>query len=331
MVFRRANERAPAFLWRTRAAPAVQQTQLFSLRLTVNVGAPAFSASTAPTFLRLAGVPTTIVQRAGDGHVAAHVRGASQPLSIARFSYSPSLSFTNVGRASHAPADDTARPLALRAGPSFRTAISRLAVAAALVTGRLPLLRSRREPRDGMHGRVMFASLSQAAGARIIQRHVGVPVLRATRTASGRPKAVQMISSSLPTLVVRNQHDRHVTLTAVTCRHPWIVGWHTITNPDGGGPLSLNLIDRVDSAATAAGLGQLQQRPTPAMEFGKPDAAVERTVSDAMRRVTEMVRRETATAAPAAAPPQVDLARLTRQVYEQLERELRVERERRGL
>ncbi|MGE0825100.1 MAG: hypothetical protein AB7G75_04620 [Candidatus Binatia bacterium] len=70
-------------------------------------------------------------------------------------------------------------------------------------------------------------------------------------------------------------------------------------------------------------------REVPQMQYVKPDNSLTSGLSQAVQSLQHTLKK--AMAAPVVSTPQVDVNRLTRQVYDQFERELRIEKERRGL
>jgi hypothetical protein len=110
---------------------------------------------------------------------------------------------------------------------------------------------------------------------------------------------------------------------------PRIVGWHRVSEERRTGVPALSLVERRLDA------GERDRASVPpaaaaTTELAQTGAALARTITHAMRSVVESVRAETRTFVPPATPA-LDMGRLTRQVYDSLERELRIEKERRGL
>ena len=154
---------------------------------------------------------------------------------------------------------------------------------------------------------------------------IGRPELR----RRGAIRTVPVSQRPAPALTIRSVSPRHITRTIVVGSAPRIVGWHS-TKVERQAP-SVSL-ERPPATASVAQVAGPRAQPTATIEFAKPDAkALARTVSEAVRGVADAWRSETKPSVTTPTAPQIDVGRLTRQVYDQLERELRIDKERRGL
>jgi hypothetical protein len=188
--------------------------------------------------------------------------------------------------------------------------------------------------------RVVFTRVPQpsAAAAQTLFR----PAVRRvdaseTNRASGESGHLRAAFGGLAAIqeapaVLRRVYERQGLRTGTLERPPRTMGWYRTTDERRVSTSSMSW----STAAERPGAGAsepppLRQSVPTSTDFAKPDAVLARTISESLRSVTEIIRSDARTAAPPPPTPALDISRLPRQVYEQLERELRIDRERRGL
>jgi hypothetical protein len=147
-----------------------------------------------------------------------------------------------------------------------------------------------------------------------------------TRTAVARWIG-RLRAPATPAAVAWSGSHRQVTLAPVTRNHPWVVGWYAAAHHQHVHSTSMHAVHHRQAPVPAPEWREAPPPPAPVMDYARPDTSAASAVAAAVRQLASATARERPAAA--AAPP-VDIGHLTRQVYQQLEREIRIERERRG-
>ena len=198
------------------------------------------------------------------------------------------------------------RPVSASPGPSqnFETGVGRndLAVNPGSV--------SERNGWRPMTSRQNAANLGRADG--LIARHPGAaPVLKLSILTTQASADEQVAPQFLPAIYLTRSDSK---------RAPFNAG-NVFTSPQ------LTLAARPAAGRETPAPGASTSDPT-ALQYARREAQLARGFSDALRDLRQSLINDRRPAAP---PPAPQIDQLTSQVYDQLKRELRIERERRGL
>jgi hypothetical protein len=319
MVFRQARPFAARMQPRTQKRGTVAQAPLVNLHLQFNLTRRFFPTGTFQPVLMRAARATTGTVRAGDVHFGASVLRANYDLRTGHVQYVANHLRVVKGATAPRIGSGLVNVLEVRTLASFRKPIAtRVALPARTV-----ILQT-------APANFFIGGTERRAAEGALPRAAESIVLRPLRAAQ-RAKTVRILSSGFPTFVVRTDGERHLTLPTVICSYPRIIGWHRTDREHGAPGVTLNLVEHVRAGSGAADAEIPHFRSSPLLEYANTEAALARTVAGALRGMAEAFRSEAKAAVPTSTAPQVDIGRLTKQVYDQLERELRIERERRGL